>query len=71
LDSEIVANEFAELLVGMSKGGYLLMCAAIDSAGGELRIHPGDFARRAMERAPVIEVDGTDGSVILKVRLPD
>lgn len=71
MDSVEVANEFADLLVGMSKGGYLLMCAAIDASGGELRINPGDFARRALEAAPTIEVDGTDGSVILRVKLPE
>ena len=66
-----MANEFAELLVNMSKGGYLLMCAAIDASGGELRVNPTDFARRALEHAPLIEVDGTDGSVILRLKLPD
>jgi hypothetical protein len=71
MDSVQVANEFADLLVGMSKGGYLLMCAAIDASGGELRINPGDFARRALEQAPMIEVDGTDGSVILRVKLKE
>jgi hypothetical protein len=71
MDSVEVANEFANLLVNMSKGGYLLMCAAIDAAGGELRVNPNDFARRALQQAPVIEVDGTDGSVILRIQLPD
>jgi len=71
MDSVEVANEFADLLVNMSRGGYLLVCAAIDASGGELRVHPGDFARRALEQAPVIEVDGTDGSVILRVKLPE
>ena len=71
MDSVQVANEFAELLVNMSKGGYLLMCAAIDASGGELRVNPTDFARRALEHAPLIEVDGTDGSVILRLKLPD
>jgi hypothetical protein len=71
MDSLQVADEFANLLVNMSKGAYLLMCAAIDASGGELRVNPGDFARRALEKAPVIEVDGTDGSVILRVQLPD
>ncbi len=70
MDSVEVANEFADILVHMSKAGYLLMCAAIDAAGGELRVNPGDFARRALEKAPVVEVDGTDGSVILRVHLP-
>ena len=71
MDSVEVANEFADLLVHMSKGGYLLVCAAIDAAGGELRVNPGEFARRALEQAPVIEVDGTDGSVILSLKLPE
>lgn len=71
MDSIKVADEFADLLTHMSKGGYLLMCAAIDASGGELRVNPGDFARRAMEQCPVIEVDGTDGSIILRVRLPN
>jgi hypothetical protein len=46
------------------------LCAAIDASGGELRIHPEDFARRALAQAPEIEVDGTDGSVVLRVKLP-
>lgn len=71
MDSVQVANEFADLLVHMSKGGYLLVCAAIDAAGGELRINPDQFARRAMEQAPVIEVDGTDGSIILTLKMPE
>jgi len=71
MDSVHVANEFAELLVNMSKGGYLLVCAAIDASGGELRVNPGEFARRALEQAPTIEVDGTDGSVILRLKLPN
>lgn len=70
MDSVVVANEFAELLQNMSRGGYLLVCAAIDASGGELRIHPADFARRALAQAPEIEVDGTDGSVVLRVKLP-
>ncbi len=68
MDSESVANEFADLLVHMDKGAYLLICAAIDAAGGELRINPADFARRALEQAPLIEVDGTDGSIIMKLK---
>ena len=71
MDSVEVANEFAQLLVNMSKGGYLLVCAAIDAAGGELRINPDHFARRALEKAPVIEVDGTDGSIIMTLKLPE
>ena len=71
MDSVEVANEFANLLVNMSKGGYLLVCAAIDAAGGELRINPDQFARRALEAAPVIEVDGTDGSIILSLKMPE
>jgi hypothetical protein len=71
MDSVQVANEFADLLVNMSKGGYLLVAAAIDASGGELRVNINDFARRALEQAPVIEVDGMDGSVILRVKLPE
>jgi len=71
MDATLVAQEFADLLLTMSKGQYLLMCAAIDASGGELRVNPGDFARRAMEHAPIIEVDGMDGSVIMRVKLPE
>ena len=68
MDSVTIADEFADLLVHMDKGAYLLVCAAIDAAGGELRINPADFASRAIEQAPIIEVDGTDGSILMRLK---
>ena len=69
MDSVEIANEFASMLVNLTKGQYLLVCAVIDAVGGEVRVNPGDFARRAVEHPPVIEVDGTDGSVILRLQM--
>jgi hypothetical protein len=67
MDSTEVAIEFSSLIVGMSKGQYLLVCAMIDAVGGELRLDPDDFARRALEHPPTLLIDGTSGSVVIRL----
>jgi hypothetical protein len=55
-----------ELLGGMNRGQHMVLVEALRRAGGEIRIFPDEFARAAMVRPPKVQVDGTDGPVIVR-----
>jgi hypothetical protein len=57
----------AELLNSMNKGQYLLFVEALRKAGGEVSIHWADFAAAAGQELPAIEVDASDGPVVLRL----
>ena len=68
LESRPADELIAEFLQTMNGGQYLIVAEAIRQLGGELRIRPEDFAEAARRPKPGMEVDGTDGIVVLRLR---
>jgi hypothetical protein len=61
------ADAIAALLQGMNKGQYEILAMAIAQLGGELRLSADELAVAAMTPASRIEVDDTDGPIILRL----
>jgi|GEM_PF-1570231 len=57
----------AALLNTMNRGQYLLLVLAMRQSGGELRIDPHEFMQLSTSELPVMEVDASDGPVLLRV----
>lgn len=66
-DAARADEAIAEFLNSMTGGQYLILAEAIRQLGGELRIRPEDFAAAAKRSLPSMEVDGTDGVVLLRL----
>ncbi|RYG18687.1 hypothetical protein EON82_22320 [bacterium] len=63
-------DAIAEFLNSMTGGQCLILAEAIRQLGGELRIRPQDFAAAAKRPLPSMEVEGTDGVVVLRLSDP-
>lgn len=57
----------AELLASLNRGQYILLVEAIRQLGGELRIDPLRFSVALQENVPGLNVDATDGPVVLRL----
>lgn len=67
ISADILADELAEHIRAMSKGQYLLLCAAIEMAGGSLVLNAGHFAREASRMPQRIEVESDSASITLRL----
>jgi len=56
----------AEFQMTMNGRQYLILAEAIRQLGGELRIRPEDFAAAANQPKKGMDVDGTEGEVLLR-----
>lgn len=58
----------AELINTMNLGQFLILAEAIRQLGGELRIDWRAYGQAALEALPKVEVDMTDGPVVIRLR---
>lgn len=67
MNSEILADELAALIQSMTKGQYLLLCAAIEANGGQLVIDPDAMIVEAHRMPPRIEVEALEHTIRIKL----
>lgn len=67
MDADVLADEMAELIRAMGKGPYLVFCAALRAAGGEIAINPDDLAKDAHRMPPRCEVDTSSGRIVVRL----
>lgn len=68
--SDDLATAIAGSLEGISKGSYLLLVEAIRQLGGEMRVDPRAYAQASVSPLFLLEVDGTDGAIVIRLREP-
>ena len=67
MDADVLADELAALIRAMGKGPYLVFCAALRAAGGEITIDPDDLAQDALRMPPRCEVDTSSGGLVVRL----
>jgi hypothetical protein len=67
MDPQPADEAIAALVNTMNKGQYLLLVTAVRQLGGELRIDPTEFMRLAVAPTPPMNVDASDGPIVLRV----
>lgn len=63
---DVYADEVAALVQGMTKGAYLVLCSAIEQAGGEVVINLDALRVDALRLPPRVEVSADDRGVVIK-----
>ena len=67
MDAGVLADEVAALISKMGKGPYLVLCAALKSAGGEVVIETDELARDAVRLSPRVEVATDAWGVVVRL----
>jgi len=65
---DTIGNAVRDLLQDMNKGQYAIFVAALEQLGGELRLDFAQITAAASGDARRIEVDATDGPVIIRLQ---
>jgi hypothetical protein len=60
-------DRLAELIRTMGKGPYLIFCAALKAASGEVVISPDELARDALRLPPRVEVDTSGADLVVRL----
>ncbi|RYG47813.1 hypothetical protein EON79_06335 [bacterium] len=61
------AEAVADILGGLNKGQYLVLLQAVRQLGGELRLDWKAIEAAATEPFAQMEVDDTDGPVVIRI----
>jgi hypothetical protein len=67
MDPGTPAESVAELLNDFTRGHYLILLEAVRQLGGELRLDRAAIEAAAAGPLVPMEVDGTDGPVVLRI----
>jgi len=57
----------AEQIQSLTKAQHRILVAALEAAGGSVRISPADLAKSANAPSRGIEVDATDGGIVVRL----
>jgi hypothetical protein len=68
--ADVLAEELAANMQGIPKGAYLVLCRAIEAAGGEFRINPQEFASDALRLLPRIELIPDGDTLVVRFFSP-
>jgi hypothetical protein len=67
VDPQPADAAIASLIDTMNKGQYLLLVSAVRQLGGELRIDATEFMKMAVATTPKMNVDASDGPIVLRL----
>jgi hypothetical protein len=67
VDTDRLADELAELIRTIGKGPYLVFCAALRAAGGEITINPDELAQDALRMPPRCEVETSGAGLVVRL----